>query len=300
MMGFGMGLARGFTRRRRQAVRGDRPGFSLVELLVVIGIVGVLVGMLLPGLQRVRESSRRSACSNNLKQCLQGALSFEQARRAFPYGCDLVPRGPTLAEGTQHAWSTFILPFIEQGSLAARIDLTNLWDAPGGNDSASDTTIPTYVCPSGVVPTVGKADYGGVSGAWIIMEGVPFFGPDGLSNGMLFSVDETTKPVKAATVLDGMSSTVLVAEAADRCAADDAQLTTNKSGRWAWVNCFVQAAGFVNARGSDIRSNHPQGAEVGFADGHVVFFNESMDPVVLSAICTRNGGEAEASLASVR
>lgn len=147
------------------------------------------------------------------------------------------------------------------------------------------------------MPTVGKADYGGISGAWIMMDGVPFYGPAGFSNGMLFAVDETSKPVRAFDVVDGMSKTALVAEAADRGTFADAGNVNVNVGRWAWMNCFAQAAGFVNTRGSDIRGNHPKGAQIGFADGHVVFFDELSDPKILSAICTRNGGEAEASLA---
>ena len=279
--------------------RTNPRGFSLVELLVVITVIGGLLGLLLPALQQVRESCRRSSCANKLKQSLQGTLAFDQAKRSFPPGCDIVPRGPNMPEGTQHPWSTFILPFIEEGSLASRIDLQKHWDAPGGNDVASDTTVAVYLCPSGIVPTIGKADYGGISGAWIMMDGVPFYGLTGLSNGMLFSVDETRKPVRAVDVIDGMSRTALVAEAADRSAFEDANNVANMAGRWAWMNCFAQATGFVNARGSDIRSNHPKGAHIGFADGHVVFFGDSADPAVLSAICTRNGCEEETSLASV-
>ncbi|MEI7782729.1 MAG: DUF1559 domain-containing protein, partial [Planctomycetota bacterium] len=107
-------------------------------------------------------------------------------------------------------------------------------------------------------------------------------------------------PVRPANVTDGLGNTALIAEAVDRCDPEDAGSDRNKSGRWAWVNCFTQAAGFVNSRGSDIRSNHVDGAQISFADGHVVFFNDSMDPAVLSAICTRNGGEAEASAAGLR
>lgn len=275
------------------------PGFSLVELLVVIGIIGTLVGMTLPAVQRVREAARRSACSNNLKQCALGTLTYEVSRRSFPPGCDLKPRGASLPDGTQHAWSTFVLPYIEEAGLASRINLQKRWDAPGGNDVASDSSVTIYVCPSGIVSTAGKADYGGVSGSWIMEEGVTFHGPEGLSNGILFSVDAQAEPVRASGVTDGLGYTALVAEAVDRCEPEDAASDANKSGRWAWVNCFVQASGFVNARGSAIRSNHPQGAQIGFADGHVVFFNESMDPAVLSAICTRNGGETEASSAGL-
>lgn len=276
----------------------ERAAFSLVELLVVIGIVGALLGMVLPAMQTVRETSRRSACGNNLRQCALGTLGYDVARGMFPPGCDLEPVGASMPDGTQHAWSTFILSQIEEGGLASRIDLRKLWNAPGGNDEASAATVAVYVCPSGIVSTIGKADYGGVSGSWIMADGVHFRGAEGLSNGMLVAVDKDVRPVRGRTVTDGVSNTLLVAEAVDRHDPDDTDADT--AGRWARINCFAQSAAFVNTRGSDIRSNHPHGAQGGFADGHVAFLNDSMDPTVLSAICTRNGGEAVASAASLQ
>lgn len=285
--------------RTPAAASGVR-GFSLVELLAVIAIVGALVGMLLPAVQRAREVSRRTACANNVKQSALGTLAFEAARGSFPPGCDLKPRGRAAPDGTQHAWSTFVLPFLDELRLASRIDLHQVWDAPNGNDVASDAKVAAYLCPSGIIASVGKADYGGVSGSWIIMDGVPFFGADGLSNGTLVPVVGETEFVRASMVTDGLANTALIAEAVDRCDPDEARDVRTKLGRWAWMNCFAQAAGFVNTRGSDIRSNHGSGAEIGFADGHVVFVSDSMDPAILSAICTRNGGEAEASTAAVK
>jgi prepilin-type N-terminal cleavage/methylation domain-containing protein len=270
-------------------------GFSLVELLVVVAILGTLIGLLLPALQGMRESSRRSTCSNRLRQCGLATLAYESGHRLFPPGCDLRPRADDLPAGTQHAWSTFILPYVEEGALASRIDLRKPWDEPGGNRAAAAETVAVYLCPGGIVAAAGKADYGGVSGSWIALDDVPFDAEAGLSNGMLVSVNGVVDPVRAASATDGLGHTLLVAEAVDRCDAEDAQDPLNHSGRWAWINCFAQATPFVNARGSDIRSNHPHGAHGGFADGRVVFLDDSMDPAVLSAICTRNGGEATAS-----
>jgi prepilin-type N-terminal cleavage/methylation domain-containing protein/prepilin-type processing-associated H-X9-DG protein len=274
-------------------------GFSLVELLVVIAVIGTLVGMTLPAVQRVRESSRRTSCGNNIRQCTVGLLGYESARRFYPPGCDLVPRGAPLPQGTQHAWSTFILAHIEETALASRIDLRKAWDDPGGNDAASDAAIGLYLCPGGVVTSIGKADYAGISGAWMMMDGVPFFGPAGLSNGTLVSVDDAVKTVRPSSVSDGTSHTLLLGESVDRADRDDVGDDENKAGRWAWLNCFAQSQGFVNARRLDIHSNHPGGAHVSFADGRIVFLTDTTEPAVLSAICTRNGGEALASTASV-
>ncbi len=272
-----------------------RRAFSLVEMLVVIAILGTLVGLVLPAVQRVRESARLITCGNNIRQIALGVGSHESARRSFPAGSDATPHEPGLPEGTQHAWSSVILPSIEEQGLASRINYAIRWDAPGGNDIASDQAVSIYACPSGIVPSVGKADYGGVAGSWIVEEGVPFAGPAGFTNGILFAVDADHRPARAASVTDGLGQTLLVAEAVDRGIAGEPADDPNATGRWARINCFAQSASFINTRGSDIASNHVGGAQTAFADGRVAFLTDMTEPRVLAAICTRNGGEADAS-----
>lgn len=278
------------------AITAGRPrAFSLVEVLVVIGMLGALVGMLLPAIQSTRESARRARCMEHIRQVALGVCLHESARRAFPAGCDMVPRGPALPEGTQHAWSSLILPYIDERGLAARIDYAKMWNASGGNNVAAEVNIPSYVCPTGIVTALGKADYGGIAGAWLVTEGVPFAGPTGFTSGILFPVDGLQVPVRAAQVSDGLTRTLLVAEAVDRADANAPADDTDATGRWARINCFAQGAPFINTRGSDIASNHPGGAHGAFADGRTDFLDDTMDPVVLAAICTRAGGEANAS-----
>lgn len=276
-----------------------RQAFSLVELLVVVAILGVLVGLLLPAVQRVREAARRTTCGNNVRQAALAVAGYETARRRFPAGCDLRPVEPALPAGTLHAWSSLVLPFLEETATAIRIDYARPWNAAGGNDAAARARIAAYICPAALLANVGKADYGGVSGAWMLgVEGVPFSGPKGLTNGMLVPIDGSTGPVTAATVTDGLGHSLLIAESIDRGPAPG-PTDDDPAGRWATQNCFAQASAFVNADSSDIRGLHHGGAEAAFADGRVAFLSELMDPAVLAAICTRNGGELAAGAAAV-
>ena len=283
------------SRRLGERLAPRRRAFSLVEMLAVIAIVSTLVGLVLPTVQRVRESARMVTCGTNVRETALGVCSYESARRSFPAGYDATPHDPNLPEGTQHAWSSVILPSIDEQGLASQINYANRWDAPGGNDVASDQAVATYACPSGIVPSVGKADYGGIAGSWIFEEGVPFPGPAGFFNGILFAVDDDHRPARAAAVTDGLSQTLLIAEAVDRSTADESPDDPHATGRWARINCFAQSAAFINTRGSDIASNHVGGAQAAIADGRVTFLTDITDPRVLAAICTRNGGEASAS-----
>ena len=91
-------------------------GFTLVELLVVIAIIGILIGMLLPAVQQVREAARRTQCANNIRQISLAALNFESANTRFPSGWQ--SNDNTIEGGPGWAWSTELLPFLEQQNLS--------------------------------------------------------------------------------------------------------------------------------------------------------------------------------------
>lgn len=141
-----------------------RRAFTLVELLVVIAIIGILIGMLLPAVQSVREAARQASCKNNLRQLALGCLNYESAHGRFPQGCLM---------GQGAGWSAYILPFIEQNNLAGQVDLTDTSTAPSGagnashwtsgpNEQACATFISTFRCPSDPVPQ--HIDSGGFAG----------------------------------------------------------------------------------------------------------------------------------------
>jgi prepilin-type N-terminal cleavage/methylation domain-containing protein len=159
-------------------MRSNRKGFTLVELLVVIAIIGILIGMLLPAVQQVREAARRTQCMNNLRQIGLAALNFESAHMNFP-----TAGGTTATEweagreinrpafGFENAaWAYQVLPFMEQNNLhARRAELQGDWSL------IYEETIPAYSCPSrgqsmklsnGGTTLEFSMDYAGVIGTW--------------------------------------------------------------------------------------------------------------------------------------
>lgn len=127
---------------RRMPEARSRPlhGFTIVELLVVVAIIGVLLGMLLPAVQAAREAARRTRCGNNLRQVGLGLHTFHGARRRFPAGA-------SVKGGLVHA-SAFsaLLPFLEQAALMSLYDVERPWDQQAAEVAAAP--IPLFDCPS--------------------------------------------------------------------------------------------------------------------------------------------------------
>jgi prepilin-type N-terminal cleavage/methylation domain-containing protein len=190
------------------------PGFTLVELLVVIAIVGILIGMLLPAVQAVREAARRTACMNNVRQMVLATHGYEAAFRKFPPSFEIRPG--TILAGNNGSWSIQgrLLPFIEQANAYRIVDLDVAWDAQ------IETEVPTlrislFQCPSEIndtvridtstgLPKVYPHNYGFNFGSWLAYDPIGARPGDGP-----FYVNSRTK---FGSIQDGLSNTLCCAE----------------------------------------------------------------------------------------
>jgi prepilin-type N-terminal cleavage/methylation domain-containing protein len=128
---------------RSQLGRSTHGGFTLVELLVVLGIILILIALLLPAVRTAREPARRNACLNNLKQ-----IAIALQNYADSHGGTFPQANTTNADGKPlHSWRTLILPYMEAQALYDSIDLTKPWD-DRANSKACSTHLYVYQCPS--------------------------------------------------------------------------------------------------------------------------------------------------------
>src|SRR5437762_8856955 len=139
--------------------RSVRRGFTLIELLVVIAIIAVLIGLLLPAVQKVREASSRTQCANNLKQVGLAIFNHESTYATFP--TSVRPSGVTSLPRV--SWTIPTLAFIEQDNLRRNYDPNQTWGAPT-NLPVSAQKLRIFQCPS--TPDADRKDGDPQTGTW--------------------------------------------------------------------------------------------------------------------------------------
>jgi len=221
--------------------RRSRLAFTLIELLVVIAIIAILIGLLLPAVQKVRDAAARAKCQNSLKQIGLALHNYQDANSHLPYGNTVIPSPPTgtnveLTNGT--SWAIEILPYVEQDALYRRYDKTVGTDH-ANNQAFRETAVSIYTCPadpnaaglnipqSGPGQTSGvnyrHGSYRGMSGGGNTGETNTWFDLITQANGLPFEwrgplhVDWFTNtkkvgPESLAAIPDGTSNTVLAGE----------------------------------------------------------------------------------------
>jgi prepilin-type N-terminal cleavage/methylation domain-containing protein/prepilin-type processing-associated H-X9-DG protein len=210
-------------------------GFTLVELLVVIGIIGILVSLLLPAVQAARESARRTACVNNLKQLALAMQLHETAQGILPYSKrDTLP---------QRSWAPDLLPYLEQSNMIApaNFNLTQNWwrstssgspSYPIPNAATSQKHLSILLCPSTPNPfrlqnkaeTPPEQNKVGACGDYFVTEGVNIAINNELPIGEQYpamadltgALRKFPEVNRMAHILDGTSNTILFGECAGR------------------------------------------------------------------------------------
>lgn len=297
-----------------------RLGFTLVELLVVIAIIGILIGMLLPAVQQVREAARRTSCLNNMRQVALSAHNFESAFQLFPYATR-----DRLEGDDSDTWATGymqIMPFVERDDIASRWDpaerrnSTNDSDGDGfTNAMLTQMRVPTFLCPSMNDPSdelrENRAPCSYLFSAGTqdvaLLHYARYYGiPEPRYDGAVIPTrkdvaDSSSSNFDATTgmnsITDGTSNTFFLGETDFMPRGVP---STQYGGVWAfgyigycWGTTHHPFNKHDNTRTvyGAFRSEHPGGGNFAMCDGSVRFFGDSINQVLYDGLATRDGRE---------
>ncbi|QDS90866.1 Type II secretion system protein G precursor [Rosistilla ulvae] len=277
--------------------RAQNRGFTLVELLVVIAVIGILVGLLLPAVQSAREAARRMQCSNNLKQIGLALHNYHDSVRSFPPG--------SLYGDDEYGWACMILPQLELSTLYDQIDFTA--QAPDValklQVGVTDQVVSTYICPTNSMSLMHSPYQSDTQGGHARNDYSGSLGSGGGSiTGMFGKIGTTYRTTKIRDVLDGTSNTIAVGEAYTEFQRQiDGPSHSNSQDFKVWIGTnnqhqnVVAEAGIAHVlngtRDDSFASQHPGGVQFSFADGSVSFVSENIDMVTFGRLADKADGE---------
>lgn len=295
-----------------------RRAFTLIELLVVIAIISTLTGLLLPAVQKTREAAARAKCQNNLKQIGLACHHFHDAYDGFPPGRVIGPFAPfKVPADVEHGSFPFFLPYIEQNNLAGRYRYDVSWFHPD-NQPAINTQLKISQCPSAEPDRVVIGGRGlGYGGKAACADYAPIrvVDPVLVNSGLVDRVGIYQGSMCTnfmgnlyRSIPDGSSTSILFGEVAGR---PDSYVAGRKvpgsdevlGGSWAALENGLIVKGFsfdgttspgrcaINCNNQDVYSFHTGGANILFADGHVMFMTSGIDIREFVRMVTRAGGE---------
>ncbi len=272
---------------------GSRVGFTLIELLVVIAIIAILLGLLLPAVQKVREAAARMQCSNHLKQMGLAFHTFHDNQGAFPHGGYNAPSAAaaSVTKRDEWSWTYQILPYIEQENLYREADYRVIFRTP----------VKIYYCPTRRPPTVynntTRTDYAGCGGT---------IGSNG-SNGVVVRGGSALR-VTLTGIPDGTSNTIMVGEKQlnlDKLGTNIDDNETHFNAGWngdydlyriaqpsagTWLAPTPDYHSASTNASTRFGSSHTGGCQFVFADGSVRMISYGVSPAMFMRACVRNDG----------